>query len=120
MMDYDTIAVRIHPGGNTATKSSYYTGSAVENWYNIIGIKVKYYQQFIQLRNRSTYKMLIREIKSMIKINPECVKEPKFWIYALTALIVPGFILRPLSKFIRANAPLSMDDVKRREHDKAK
>lgn len=100
MLDYDSIAVRIHPGGNTGTKPSYYKGSAVENWYNIIGIRVKYYEQFVQLRCRAP-RMLWREICSTWNIISEAKMDGKFWLYAITAIIVPGFILRGLAHFRR-------------------
>ena len=38
---------------------------------------------------------------TMIKINPECKKEKRFWIYAITAIIVPRGILKILSKLHR-------------------
>lgn len=100
MFEYDVVAVRIHPGGNTGTKSIYYKDSAVENWYNVIGIKVKYYSQFIQLKARAP-KMLWREIKSCWKINEDSRREVKFWLYAISAVIIPGAILRKLSYFYR-------------------
>jgi len=115
MFQYDTIAVRIHPGGNTGTKKEYYKGSAIENWHDIIGITVPYYLQFIQLRNRSTYRMLIREIRSTIRIHPKCLKDVRFWFCVLTALIVPGFLLRPLSAMYREKNHYTKDDVIRRE-----
>ena len=100
MLDYDSIAVRIHPGGNTGTKESYYKGSAVENWHNKIGIKVKYYEQFVQLKCRAP-KMVWREIKSSAKINDRALWEGKFWLYAITALFLPGFLLRWLAHIRR-------------------
>ena len=100
MLDYDSVAVRIHPGGNTGTKKTYYTGSAVENWDNIIGVKVKYYQQFIQLKCRCP-RMLWREIRSTVKIIDGAMKDTDFWVYAITALIVPSWILRVISHFNR-------------------
>lgn len=115
MFPYESIAVRIHPGGNTGTKKEYYTGSAVENWHNIIGIQVKYYQQFIQLRARSTFKMLIREVMSNLRINKWCWKEARFWLYLIPAIFIPGFVLRICSKLYRLYISKHIiDDVIRR------
>jgi glycosyltransferase involved in cell wall biosynthesis len=100
MFEYDVVAVRIHPGGNTATKKSYYTGSYTENWKKHIGINVKYYPGFIQLKCRAPH-LLWQEIKTVVKNNDYVYRDIKFWVYALTAIIVPGFILRPAAQFYR-------------------
>jgi hypothetical protein len=104
MFEYDSIAVRIHPGGNTGTKASYYKDSPTESWASLIGykeyFKVKFYRGFVQLKNRASH-LLVREIWITLKRHPSCVKDKDFWINALIAVIVPGFVLRELSKFYR-------------------
>lgn len=104
MLQYDTIAARLHPGkkGNAATNPDYYKqgGSPTLNWYEVLGEVLPMYLGFIQFKNRAPW-MLIPEIKMTIKLNPKCLLNPKFWFCALTALIVPGWILRPLSNWYR-------------------
>jgi glycosyltransferase involved in cell wall biosynthesis len=99
-MTYDTVAVRIHPGGNTGTLSSYYTESPTKLYTQFLGKPFNYYPIFIQLKNRAP-KMLWDEIKIMRELNPNCVKDKMFWICAITALIVPTRILQHLSAFYR-------------------
>lgn len=104
MFDYDSIAVRIHPGGNTGTKKSYYIDSPTESWSSLVGyeeyFKVKFYQGFIQLKNRAPH-LLWREIWLTLKKHPACVKDKEFWLNAVIAVVVPGLLLRELSKFYR-------------------
>lgn len=99
-MEYDTIAVRLHPGGNTATKAWYYQGSMYQNWAEL-GVKdFTFFEGFIQFKNRAPKKLML-EIKESIKANPDHLKNPAFWFYAIIAVLVPGWILRPLSYFYR-------------------
>ena len=100
MFEYDTIRARIHPGGNTGTKTSYYTESPIKNWTDLVGKDFKFNQGFVQLRNRAP-KILLREIYLSVKINPWILADPGFWFYASIAVIFPGWILRPLSDFYR-------------------
>jgi glycosyltransferase involved in cell wall biosynthesis len=106
MFEYDSIAVRIHPGpqGNTGTKKSYYTGSMAESWASLVGweayFKVRFYHSFIQLKNRAPH-LLWREIWLTLNKHPGCGKQLDFWLNAVIAVVLPGFILRELSKFYR-------------------
>lgn len=104
MFEYDSIAVRIHPGGNTGTKTSYYNESPTESWASLIGykeyFKVRFYQGFIQLKNRAPH-LLWREIWLTLNKHQECVKQLDFWLNAVIAVVLPGFLLRELSKFYR-------------------
>lgn len=100
MIEYDTIAARIHPGGNTATKKWYYTESPIVNWTSLCGKDHKFHQGMIQLRNRAPH-LLPREVYNIIKINPKNLLDPYFWLYAVIACTIPGWILRPLSNFYR-------------------
>jgi hypothetical protein len=45
--------------------------------------------------------LLTNEIFINIKTNPLCLLNIGFWTCALTALIIPGSILRPLANFYR-------------------
>jgi hypothetical protein len=100
MLDYDTVAARIHPGGNTGTKKEYYQGSQVENWVSLIGPEFRFNEGFIQIKNRAPH-LLWQELKAAWKLTPGVRREPSFWLYATVAVLVPGCILRPLSKFYR-------------------
>lgn len=99
-MNYDTIAVRIHPGGNTGTLSSYYTESPTRVYTAFLGKPFDYYPMLIQLKCRAP-KMVKDEIKAMIELNPSCQKDFMFWLCARTATSVPSFILRHLAAFYR-------------------
>lgn len=99
-MNYDTVAVRIHPGGNTGTLSSYYTESPYKVYTDFLGKSFKYHPMLIQLKNRAP-KMVMDEIKLMLEINPNNKKDLDFWKCAVTALIVPSCVLRHLSAFYR-------------------
>ena len=99
-MEYDTIAVRIHPGGNTGTKSSYYNDSPVRVWSNFLGKDFKYHLGLIQLKNCAPG-LVMREIRLTLEINPDNKKDPFFWFCTAVAVLVPREILRPLSNFYR-------------------
>ena len=105
IMKYDTIAARLHPGpkGNAATSPAYYKThlqSPTLNWFELTGKPIGMYLGLIQIKNRASW-MLWREIKITIKLNWKCLLNLGFWTCALTALIVPGWILRPLANFYR-------------------
>jgi glycosyltransferase involved in cell wall biosynthesis len=100
MFEYDTIKARIHPGGNTGTKTSYYKGSMYESWYSLLKEEIVFDQGFVQIRNRSP-KTLLKEIAMTIKINKKCMLRPSWWFFVIISLVFPGFILRPLSNFYR-------------------
>ncbi len=99
-MTYDTVAVRIHPGGNTGTLSSYYKESPTKVYTEFLGKPFDYYPIFIQLKNRAP-NVLWDEIKMMREMNPECTKDHMFWVCAITAVVVPSWILQHLSAFYR-------------------
>lgn len=105
MIKYDTIAARLHPGpkGNAATNPTYYKShsqSPILNWYEILEEPIGRYMGFIQIKNSAPW-MLLREIGITIKLNPWVLTNLGFWFCTLIALIVPGWILRPLSNFYR-------------------
>lgn len=99
-MNYDTVAVRIHPGGNTGTLSSYYTESMIQVYTDFLGKDFKYHPGLIQLKCRAP-KLLWREIWLTVKINPKNLRDPFFYMCAIVAVSVPGLILRHLSAFYR-------------------
>ena len=100
IMEYDTIAARIHPGGNTGTKESYYKGSQIENWVSLVGDSFRFNQGFIQIKNRAP-KMLWQEIKMAWNLTPGVRTELSFWVCVIIALLTPSCILRQLSNFYR-------------------
>ena len=99
-MEYDTVAVRLHPGGNSGTKAEYYKGSQIKNWVSLIGDGFRFNMGFIQIKNRAP-KMLWSEINMALKYTPKVKKEWQFWVCVVIAVVVPGYILRPLSNFYR-------------------
>ena len=100
MFKYDTIKARIHPGGNTATKENYYEGSMYENWRNLTGEPLKFYQGYIQIKNRAP-KKLWEEICQSLEGNKKALLDLSFWFFALIAVVIPGCVLKPLSNFYR-------------------
>lgn len=112
-MAYDTVAVRIHPEGNTGCKSTYYKESPYQVYTDFLGKDFKYHPLLIQLKNRAP-KMVMDEIKLMLKINPDNKKDPMFWICAITAVVVPTRILQHLSAFYRHRIGRRKAYIKRR------
>lgn len=100
MLEYDTIAARFHPGGNTGTKEEYYTESPIENWTYLVGKEFRFHEGMIQIKNRAP-KMLFKEIKNIVRIDPLVLFEPKFWGYAFVAVLVPGSVLRKVTVWYR-------------------
>lgn len=100
LMEYDTVAARIHPGGNTGTKTSYYQGSMYKNWASLCGDSFRFNAGLIQIKNRAP-KNLWKEIKAAWKYTPHVRREPDFYFWVAVAVLVPGFLLRPLSNFYR-------------------
>ena len=99
-LEYDTVAVRLKPSQNTGCNPKYYTEAPIKVLTDFYGKDFKYHLNLIQIKNRAP-KLLWREIWLTAKINPRNLVEPLFYLCALTALIVPGSILRHLSNFWR-------------------
>lgn len=106
MIQYDTIAARLHPGvkGNAATSPAYYKSCSKKSptlaWYEILGKPIGMYMGFIQMKNSASWR-LWNEIQMTIKLNKKCLLDIRFWFCALTALILPRQILRPISNWYR-------------------
>lgn len=100
MFEYDTIRARIHPGGNTGTKESYYQGSMYQNWRDLLEEPLWFPQGFIQVKNRAP-KKLWEEICQSVKGSRTALLRPTWWLFAIIAVVVPGSVLRPLSNFWR-------------------
>lgn len=100
MLEYDTVAVRLNPSVNTGCQSSYYKESPIQVLTDFYGKDFKYHFLFIQLKNRAP-KILWREICLAVKINPKNLKDPMFWFSAITAVLIPRYMLIPLSRFYR-------------------
>jgi hypothetical protein len=101
MIKYDTIAARIPPGGNTGTKKEYYTESPIENWASLVGKEFRFHAGFVQLKARASLSMVIKEIKNQVRIDKMVLIEPLFWFFSISAIILPGFIIKPLYNFYR-------------------
>ena len=101
MFEYDVIAVRIHPGGNTGTKKSYYKESMIQNWYDLVGKDFYFPQGLVQYRARASYKLFWRELCLTVKLNPRVLLRADFWLYASIAVVLPSCVLKQLSAFYR-------------------
>lgn len=100
MLEYDVIAARFHPGGNTGTKSSYYVESPTQNWIDLLGQNYRDFPIFIQLKNRAPH-LLWSEIWLHVKSDTSVLLESKFWMYSLVAILLPRSLLSHLTKFYR-------------------
>ena len=94
VMDYDTVAVRLHHN-NTCKISSYYTEPPVVSLNSIIHGYVNY-QSFISVKNRAPH-FLWKEICETYRIRHDF----KFWLYAFIAIVTPRRILIRLCQFYR-------------------
>ena len=98
----DLIKVRL--GFNGASQPIAYIESPSMAWYNLIGYHEFIFNNpvgFVQIKNWGTYNQLIREIKIVVKYRRKSLKEFNFWFFVLIALIVPKFILRPMTKIYK-------------------
>lgn len=106
MMEYDTIAARLHFGksGNAAIMSGYYKTTPQQsptlNWLEVLNEPIGMYLGFIQMKNRARW-LLLDEIKQTIKINPRCLLNIGFWFCVSVALLIPSFVLKHLSNWYR-------------------
>lgn len=100
MLEYDTIASRFQPGQNTGTKSSYYTESPTQNWIDLLGINYQDFPVFITLKNRAPH-LLWSEIWLHVKKDNKVLLNLDFWVYAITAVVIPRYFLKKLSVYYR-------------------
>lgn len=98
MMDYDTVAVRLHPN-NTCVVSNYYNEAPVVAVNSVIKGFVNY-SSFVSVKNRAP-RWLQQEIFETMMIRPWCIFNPKFWFYALLAEWTPRWLLIRLCNFWR-------------------
>lgn len=102
MIEYDTVASRYHPGGNTGTKSSYYTESPTQNWISLLGQNYQDFPVFIVLKNRAP-KLLWKEICLHVRNDKKVLLNPSFYFYTLIAIFIPSTILKEITKWYRKN-----------------
>jgi glycosyltransferase involved in cell wall biosynthesis len=101
IIQYDTVGVRIHPGGNTSTKPEPYVVSPTLTWLKLVGRRKFFLTIFISLiqyKNWGKYRFMLREAWYFIKLRPINLFRPDFWFWFLIALLVPKCILRPLTQ----------------------
>jgi glycosyltransferase involved in cell wall biosynthesis len=105
IIQYDTVGVRIHPGGNTSTLAEAYVKSPTMIWYGLLG-KQKFYLtvfvSLIQYKNYGLYRNMLREIWYFIKLKPSNLLRPDFWFWSLIAILIPKTILRPFTQWYKA------------------
>lgn len=111
ILDYDTVAVRIH-ANNTCVKSSYYNDSPTLSFNTIVPGHTDY-GIFPALKNRCP-SLLLKEIGYTIKIKPLCLLSPKFWIYVIVSTLIPSYILVRLGNFFRHRINRRFCDIKLR------
>jgi glycosyltransferase involved in cell wall biosynthesis len=115
LKDY-TIAVRIK-SSQTRKLSHIYDKSPMQSWVDMVDsifpepifdylisdfIAVNYVG-LAQIRNYSRFKNTLREIYLLIKYRPKNLITPAFWIFALGAIIIPPFLLKPLVDWYKNN-----------------
>ena len=102
ILDYDTIAVRIHK--SISRTPGYYkkmwNSSPVLEW-NKLGWKTTDFTHLIQVAVNFEKKAVWSEIRNFIKIKPICLVYPSFWFYSLVSLLVPRKVLHRLPEIYR-------------------
>lgn len=101
IIQYDTVGVRIHPGGNTSTKPEPYIVSPTLTWLKLVGKRKFFLTAFISLvqyKNWGKYRFMLREIWYFIKLRPINLLRLDFWFWSLIAILTPKCILRPLTQ----------------------
>lgn len=101
IIKYDTVAIRIHPGGNTSTRPEPYVVSPTLTWLGLVGRRKFFLTAFISLiqyKNWGKYRFMLREIWYFIKLRPVNLLRLDFWFFALIAILVPKCILRPFTQ----------------------
>jgi len=111
-LDYDTVAVRLHPN-NTCVISNYYNEPPVMAVRSIIPSYVNY-QSFISVKNRAP-KWLWAEIYNTGKW-----RSIVFWAYALMAVCTPRWLLIKLCNFYRHRIGRRFCVIKSRSGQKSK
>jgi len=117
LKDYNT-AVRIR-SSQTRSLSSIYDKSPIQSWvdmvnnvypggkydkfrkYFIKNFVAKNYVGLVQIRNYGKYRFLLREIYLLLKYRTENIFEPIFWFYAILCLLIPPFLLIPLTDWYK-------------------
>ena len=102
MIKWDTVACRYSPGINTGTKPSYYKESPTQNWIDLLGCNYQDFPVFITLKNRASFKMLLEEIWLHVRNDKKVLLKYQFWFNAVMALLIPGFLLRKITKWYRS------------------
>jgi len=101
IIQYDTVGVRIHLGGNASTQSWAYAVSPTLTWLNLVSRRkfvLTAFISLIQFKNWGKYKDMLREIWYFIKLRPINLFRLDFWFFSLIAIFVPKCILRPLTQ----------------------
>lgn len=106
--------VAIRTGTSGSKNPIVYKESPMLAWYNLIvtifnedkynGLR-KYliynfvannYVGLIQMKNYGSYRTLLREIFYLLKLRWLNIFDPRFWLFSLSTIIIPRFILRKL------------------------
>jgi glycosyltransferase involved in cell wall biosynthesis len=98
---YDTVGIRIHPGGNTSTRPEPYIVSPTLTWLKLVGRRKFFLTAFISLvqyKNWGKYRYMLREIWYFIILKPSNLFRPDFWFWSLIAIFTPKCILRPFTQ----------------------
>ena len=116
-LPWDTVAVRIHPHGNTATKRWYYTSSPILSWYSLLGKQdffLSNYLSLIQLKNWVSYEALLNEMRIFISLRPSTLFRIDFWALAFISLITPRWALRRFTNWYKNKISRYMVSIKSR------
>lgn len=115
LKDY-TIAVRI---GSSATRADIYTESPMMSWIKMFedvfsepkfkdirrecieNFVATNYVGLIQIKNYGKFRSLIREILYLIRYRPKNLINPIFWFFSLSCLVIPSFILIPMTDWYK-------------------
>ena len=113
LKDY-TIAVRIK-SSQTRKLSHIYDKSPMQSWVDMVDSVLPEHSYLIkdfiamnyvglaQIRNYSKFRNTLREIYLLVKYRPKNLLTPSFWLFALGAIIIPPFLLKPLVDWYKNN-----------------
>ena len=117
LKDY-IVAVRIRTSQSRKSASTY-AKSPLQSWvdlFNQVFSEKKYdklrifclknyvavnYVGLVQIKNYGKFSQLLKEILLLVKYRPANILTPLFWFYCLLTIVIPSFLLRPLTDWYK-------------------
>jgi hypothetical protein len=117
ILEYDAVAVRVHD--STSRERDYWlkrrVSSPVLDWASIGCPEIaKDYVSFIQIKNGFEMWAVWEEIRNFAKVRPWNLLNPKYYFWALVALLTPRRILRKLPPLYRSYIGRGITEIHKR------